>query len=115
MVMIHLSKQARLINFKQDRYNLCVRHLQIIVKNYGQLSFNQTMKYRRAKFYANTSLSSLVLCCKHYISMYLDEYLIKEMAYIQSYSLLSDPEYINIVYICLHANYPNKILLKPKL
>ena len=36
-----------------------------------------------------------------------------EMAYIQAYSLLSDPEYINIVYICLHANYLNKILFKP--
>ena len=35
------------------------------------------------------------------------------MAYIQAYSLLSDPEYINIVYICLHANYLNKILFKP--
>ena len=33
------------------------------------------------------------------------------MAYIQAYSLLSDPEYINIVYICLHANYLNKYCL----
>ena len=33
---------------------------------------------------------------------------IQEMAYIQAYSLLSDPEYINIVYICLHANHLNK-------
>ena len=36
------------------------------------------------------------------------------MAYIQAESLLSDPEYINIVYVCLHANYLNKILFKPK-
>ena len=36
------------------------------------------------------------------------------MAYIQAYSSLSDPEYINIVYICLHANYLNKLLFKPK-
>ena len=38
------------------------------------------------------------------------------MAYIQAYSLLSNPEYTNIVhvYICLHANYLNKILFKPK-
>ena len=36
------------------------------------------------------------------------------MAYIQAYSLLSDPEYINIVYIWLHANYLNKILFKLK-
>ena len=28
--------------------------------------------------------------------------------------ILSDPEYINIVYICLHANYLNKISFKPK-
>ena len=35
------------------------------------------------------------------------------MAYIQAYSLLSDPEYIDSVYICLHANYLNKILFKP--
>ena len=36
----------------------------------------------------------------------------QEMAYIQAYSLLSDPEYINFVYICVHANYLNKILFK---
>ena len=35
------------------------------------------------------------------------------MAYIQAYSLLSDPEYINIVYTCLHANFLNKILFEP--
>ena len=29
-------------------------------------------------------------------------------------SLLSDPEYIDIVYISLHVNYLNKILFKPK-
>ena len=28
-----------------------------------------------SEFYENTLLSSRVLCCKHYISMYLDEYL----------------------------------------
>ena len=28
--------------------------------------------------------------------------------------ILSDPEYINIVYICLHANYLNKISLNQK-
>ena len=28
--------------------------------------------------------------------------------------LLSDPEYIDIVYICLHVNYLNKILFKPR-
>ena len=39
--------------------------------------------------------------------------LCQEMTYIQTESLLSDSEYINIVYICLHANYLNKILFKP--
>ena len=34
------------------------------------------------------------------------------MAYIQADSLLSDLEYINIVYICLHANYLNNLLFK---
>ena len=32
------------------------------------------MKSFRREFYANASLSSQVLCCKHYISMCLDEY-----------------------------------------
>ena len=35
------------------------------------------MKYSRPKFHANAKLSSQVVCCKHYISMYLDEYLAK--------------------------------------
>ena len=37
----------------------------------------ETMKSSKSEFYANTSLSSQVICCKHYISMYLDEYLVK--------------------------------------
>ena len=32
---------------------------------------------------------------------------------ISALSLLSDPEYIDIEYICLHVNYLNKILFKP--
>ena len=28
-------------------------------------------------------------------------------------SLLSDPEYFDILFICLHANYLNEIILKP--
>ena len=28
-------------------------------------------------------------------------------------SLLSDPEHFDIVFVCLHANYLNKILFKP--
>ena len=34
------------------------------------------MKSSSPEFYANASLSSQVLCGKHYISMYLDEYLL---------------------------------------
>ena len=52
---------------------------------------------------------------KNFVLSYLVAVLttVLEMAYIQAYSLLLDPEYINIVYICLHANYLNKILFKP--
>ena len=39
--------------------------------------FKRTMKYSRPKFHADATLLSPVLCCKHYISMYLDEYLTK--------------------------------------
>ena len=35
----------------------------------------KTFKYSTTEFYAKATLSSQVLCCKHYISMYLDEYL----------------------------------------
>ena len=34
-------------------------------------------------------------------------------AYEKSLNYPFDPEYIDIVYICLHANYLNKILFKP--
>ena len=67
------------VNYKQNRYyNLCVRHLQVSVKSYGQhMYLLKTLKYSRPKFYANATLLSPVLCCKHYISMFLDEYLTK--------------------------------------
>ena len=32
------------------------------------------MKYARTEYDAKATLSSQVLCCKHYISIYLDEY-----------------------------------------
>ena len=41
----------------------------------------KTMTYSRPELYANATLSSQVLCCKHYISMYLDEYLKKTLAF----------------------------------
>ena len=37
----------------------------------------ETMQSSKPEFYANLPLSSQVLCCKHYIFMYLDEYLAK--------------------------------------
>ena len=49
--------------------------LQVIVKSYWQhTSLYETMKSSQPEFYANTSLSSQVLCRKHYIYMYLGEY-----------------------------------------
>ena len=35
------------------------------------------MAYSRPEGYAKATLSSQVLCCRHYISMYLNEYLTK--------------------------------------
>ena len=37
-------------------------------------SLDETMKSSQPEFYANASLSSQVLCRKHYINMYLGEY-----------------------------------------
>ena len=55
---------------------ICV--LQVIDKRYGQHTYlPKTMKYSRPKFYTNATLSTQVLCSKHYISMYCDEYLTK--------------------------------------
>ena len=48
---------------------------QLIVKSYGQHTYlEDAMKSSQPEFYANASLSSQVLCPKHYISMYLGEY-----------------------------------------
>ena len=56
--IIHHSEQVRL-NYKSNRYNLCARHLQVIVKTYGQHTYlPKTMKYSRPKFYANATLLS---------------------------------------------------------
>ena len=66
------------LNYKHNRYNLCVRHLQVLVKSYGQHTYlSKTMKYSRPEFYANATLLYPVLSFKHHILMYLDEYLIK--------------------------------------
>ena len=61
--MIHLSAQVEL------------ETLQVIVKSNSQhTSSDETMKSSQPEFYANASLSSQVLCRKHYIYMYLSEY-----------------------------------------
>ena len=67
-----------LLNLKQNRYNLCVRVLQVMVKKSRAVYLStKTMQSFRPKFYANASLSSQVLYCKKYIYMYLDAYLTK--------------------------------------
>ena len=49
--------------------------LQVLVKsNWQYTSLDETMNSSQPEFYANASLSSQVLCRKHYINMYLGEY-----------------------------------------
>ena len=67
--MIHLSAQAELVELET---------LQVIVKSNRQhTSLDETRKSSKHEFCANASLSSQVLCRKHYINMYLGEYLTK--------------------------------------
>ena len=67
--MIHFSEHVKLVELET---------LQVIVRSYGQNAYlEETMKSSETKFYANASLSSTVLCCKHNIFMYLGEYLAK--------------------------------------
>ena len=64
--MVHLSEQVHLADLET---------LQVIVKSIWQhTSLDETIKLSQPEFYANTSLSSQVLCCKHNIYMYLGEY-----------------------------------------
>ena len=77
IVMLPISEQVRLI--EQNMYTLYVRHLQVIVKSYGHhTNLPKTLKYSRPEYYAKATLSSQVLCCKHYISTYLVEHLTKK-------------------------------------
>ena len=47
---------------------------QVIVKSYGQHTYlEEVMKSSQPEFYANPTLSSQVLCPRHYISMYFGE------------------------------------------
>ena len=67
--MIHLSEYVKLAELETQ---------QVIVKSYGQHTYlEEVMKSSQSEFNANASLSSQVLCPKHYISMYLGEYLAK--------------------------------------
>ena len=63
--MIHLSEQDKLIELETQ---------QAIVKRHGLHTYlEERMDSFQPEFYANISFSSQVLCCKHYISMYLGE------------------------------------------
>ena len=63
--MIHLSENVKLAELDTQ---------QVIVKSYGQHTYLEETKSFHPEFYANESLSSQVLCPKHYISMYLSLY-----------------------------------------
>ena len=64
--MILLSEQVKLAELETE---------QVIVKSHGQHTYlEETMKPTQHVFYANASLSSQVLCRKHYISMSYGEY-----------------------------------------
>ena len=67
--MIHLSEYVQLADLETQ---------QVIVKSYGQHTYlEEVMTSSQPEFYANATLSSQVLCPKHYTSMYLGEYLAK--------------------------------------
>ena len=64
--MIYLSEYVKLAELEAQ---------QVLVKSYGQhIYLEEVMKSSQPEFYANSTLSSQVLCPKHYISMYLSEY-----------------------------------------
>ena len=64
--MIHLSEHVNLPELDTQ---------QVMVKSYGQHTYKEeAMKSSQLEFYANASVSSQVLCRKHYISMYLGGY-----------------------------------------
>ena len=64
--MIHLSEHVKLAELDTQ---------QVIVKSYGEHTYlEEAMKSSQPEFYANASLSSQVLCHKHYNSTYFGEY-----------------------------------------
>ena len=65
--MIHFSEYVKLVELET---------LPVIVRSYGQNAFlEEMMKSSQPEFYANASLISTVVCCKHDIFMYLGKYL----------------------------------------
>ena len=67
--MTHLSEYVKLAELETQ---------QVVVKSYGQHTYlEEMMKSSQPEFHANATLSSQVLCPKHYISMYLGECLAK--------------------------------------
>ena len=64
--MIHPSEHVKLAELNTQ---------QVIVKSCGQRTYlEEAVKSFHPEFHANESLSSQVLCPKHYISMYLGVY-----------------------------------------
>ena len=61
--MIHFSEHVKLVQLAT---------LQVIVGSYGQNAYlEETIKSSQPKFYANASLSSTFLCCKHNIHVHV--------------------------------------------
>ena len=82
VVMIHLSERVRLIKLKTEHKAVCKTFLGNSQTLKTAYLFNiKTIKYSRTKIYENATLLSLVLCCKHYVHVYLDEYLDKTLAF----------------------------------
>ena len=87
VVMIHLSEMLNWMTYNQ-----------VIVKSYGQHTYlSKTIRYSGPEFCLNATLLSLVLCCKHYITMYLDEYLTKLWFSMKKWSQ-KYPQRINMQY-----------------
>ena len=64
--MIHPCEHVKLVELET---------LQVIVKNQVQNTYlEETIKSSQPEFYVKASLSSTVLCRRHYIFKYLGEY-----------------------------------------
>ena len=67
---------TKINNKKVIAENQCEKHKKssLVKSNRQHTSLDETIKLSQPEFYANTSLSSQVLCRKHNIYMYLGEY-----------------------------------------